>query len=478
MVGNEDLKNQTPRSRGRTTRCEQRVREGSRQVLAAWERFAAGGDDIRGVPQPVLRSWYRCRDVYRVDPQLPGAPRATLGRHSSATPHDTVFAQLGGIAAATVAGNDDCLATVTDGNGRILASWGNGPSMRKATDNSLAPLFAWSEPAVGTNGMGTALSQRGPVSVRGPEHWCAALHAWDCIGIAILDPVTRSPVAALNVSSWRHGAPVTSHILVEQTRAVRKGLQYQALRDADDITQAFLRADRHSRCALVALDLAGSVIASNHRARQLFGDLPQCILRDPAQRWRAETTILREIARKATTWSYIEPEWSGSVDLGAVFGGPAEMFNLVPLWSSDCVVGLLLISSEQCSDEVVAAEDGVDARRAAHVPARVPAVRDGRLLLLLPEEIRYAEAARHDVWLVTDRGRIRANTHGIEQAERELEPLGFMRVHRSYLVNLGRICEVSNQRKGVMTLSTLPHMQERIPVSRRCSVELRQTLGL
>jgi DNA-binding LytR/AlgR family response regulator len=62
--------------------------------------------------------------------------------------------------------------------------------------------------------------------------------------------------------------------------------------------------------------------------------------------------------------------------------------------------------------------------------------------------------------------------------ERELVPFGFMRVHRSYVINLARIREISHHGKGILTLSTDPHRHEEIPVSRRCAVTLRDQLGL
>jgi len=105
-------------------------------------------------------------------------------------------------------------------------------------------------------------------------------------------------------------------------------------------------------------------------------------------------------------------------------------------------------------------------------------MRNGCTLFLLPSEIRYAEALRHDVWLATDQGRLRAATHGLDNVERELSQFGFVRIHRSYVVNIGRICEIDHHGKGVLTLSTHPQKQEGIPVSRRYAVKLRQLLGL
>ena len=77
-----------------------------------------------------------------------------------------------------------------------------------------------------------------------------------------------------------------------------------------------------------------------------------------------------------------------------------------------------------------------------------------RALMLSSIEIRYAEARRHDVWLATDRGWMRAATHGLDNVVDELTKFGFVRIHRSYVVNIARICEVQHHGKGVLTLST------------------------
>jgi DNA-binding LytR/AlgR family response regulator len=120
----------------------------------------------------------------------------------------------------------------------------------------------------------------------------------------------------------------------------------------------------------------------------------------------------------------------------------------------------------------------VQASSSQAIPNRIVGVRDGRALLLSPSEIRYAEARRHDVWLATDRGWLRAATHGLDNVVQELSKFGFVQVHRSYVVNVARICEIEHHGKGTLTLSTHPQKQEAIPVSRRYTVKLRSLLGL
>ncbi|MFC4948793.1 LytTR family DNA-binding domain-containing protein [Pseudonocardia sp. GCM10023141] len=109
---------------------------------------------------------------------------------------------------------------------------------------------------------------------------------------------------------------------------------------------------------------------------------------------------------------------------------------------------------------------------------RIAALTSDSTLLLDPTEIRFAEANRHVVWLIADCGRFRAATRGIDKLEAELSVFGFVRVHRSFLVNPGRIRRVHRQGNGVITLNTDAGHAECIPVSRRCTQIVRRTLGI
>jgi hypothetical protein len=445
--------------------------------LAAWERFAAGDDNVQGIPPPILLSWYRCRDVHKVDPQL-SRPPAASGRGSHRLVHGSVYAQLGGIASAIVERSENSLATVTDGAGRVLACWGRGEVRNRAVDSNLAPFFAWSEAATGTNGMGTAIMQQQPVLVRGPEHWRQALHDWTCAGVAIHDPVTHQPLAALNVSScWGDEVPVLVDRLAADLDAVRSSLHEQALQDGLLVSRAFIEADRSSRDKLLAVDIAGNIIAANEAARALLDGLPNGFLLDPTSRGKSGCAALRSIVTQSVDNLRDDPHWVGVADIGAVLTGRSEMFSLVPVNSTDGVIGWVLSSGRGTRDGAEVTSAPVPAPAPDH-PSRIVAFQEGHVLLLSPSEIRYAEADRHAVWLTTDVGRVRAATRGMDHVERELTPFGFIRVHRSYLVNVERIREVDYQGKGILTVSTAPNKNELIPVSRRNAAVLRGLLGL
>jgi hypothetical protein len=312
--------------------------------------------------------------------------------------------------------------------------------------------------------------------VRGPEHWCKALHGWSCLGVAVYDLATREALAALNVSAWESPVPISAHQLAREMRVVHHGLRQRAWRDAAEVADAFADASRSAHGALLAVDAAGHVIAANEKVQAFVERLPAGSALDPAERHRGDRPGLAEIARRAVQRVQAEPQWVGSADLGSLLGGGSQLFEVRPILSAEGVIGLILSDENSADGEAISAEMQVSSAPA--IPSRIVGLRDGRALLLPPSEIRYAEARRHDVWLATDRGWLRAATHGLDNVVQELSGFGFVRVHRSYVVNIARICEIEHHGKGVLTLSTHPQKQEAIPVSRRYTARLRSLLGL
>jgi DNA-binding LytR/AlgR family response regulator len=65
----------------------------------------------------------------------------------------------------------------------------------------------------------------------------------------------------------------------------------------------------------------------------------------------------------------------------------------------------------------------------------------------------------------------------ISSLERRLAPQGFMRVHRSFLVNLDDVHDVEVSRSGLMELK-VERVDASVPVSRRRASEVKARLGL
>lgn len=105
-------------------------------------------------------------------------------------------------------------------------------------------------------------------------------------------------------------------------------------------------------------------------------------------------------------------------------------------------------------------------------------MREHRMVLLRLPEVCFAESDGNDVWLSTDQGRLRSASPGLDRLDGELADAGFLRVHRRYVVNLGRIREVERGLKGELTLVMDDRNHQMVPVSRRNAPAVRRALDI
>lgn len=99
----------------------------------------------------------------------------------------------------------------------------------------------------------------------------------------------------------------------------------------------------------------------------------------------------------------------------------------------------------------------------------------GRTVLLDVKEVLYATAARGYSYLVTSTGR-HLVSQSLVELERKLGTRGFFRVHRAYVINLGKARELVPDFAGA--LQVVMENDDRVPVSRRQARALKKLLGL
>lgn len=117
---------------------------------------------------------------------------------------------------------------------------------------------------------------------------------------------------------------------------------------------------------------------------------------------------------------------------------------------------------------------------AEQAPARVeriPVEKAGKKLLVAVEDILYVMAKDDYSYLYTAADRY-LSTISLAQLETKLEPVGFFRIHRRYLVNLSRVKEVVPMYGGTLLLTLSDEAGTQIPVSRRRVPALKKALGL
>jgi len=438
------------------------------------ERFLAGDDVTDGVRPEVLLSWYRCRDDYAVDPLQERAPSAREREPWQLLEEKVVVTELAGVAKAIEAEVEalGALVAITDGRGGILAAWGDRDTLRRAEDANLSARCAWSEQGAGTNGMGTALESEGPIMIRGPEHWCAGFHDWDCAGVAIRDPVARTPLGALDVSSPK--APLPNSVLTwlrKAQQAIEGELRDHAVHTLRDLAAVYWEEERSARGPLAAADTGGRLLLANADARRYFGIARPDRPRDLA----VESPRLHAALRQAVERAHRDGEWMGVANL--VIPGRGETpVSFRPAVRDDRLVGILLGVPGRSTDAEPLTTGGESLAPAQ--PGRLVGLQGDRMVLVSAGEIRYAEADGSYVWLDTDRGRLRVPERGMAALEQRLAGYGFLRVHRHYLVNPRRVKEMAPGPNGLICLVLDVTDGLPVPVARRRAAEVRRLLAL
>lgn len=118
------------------------------------------------------------------------------------------------------------IMVVTDADGTILWREGAHSLLRAADAVGLAPGMRWSEEAIGTNAMGTALAVDAPVSIHSAEHLVRTVHSWTCAAAPVHDPDTGTIIGAIDITGPLH----TAHPAMVQLVAATAQLAENQLR--------------------------------------------------------------------------------------------------------------------------------------------------------------------------------------------------------------------------------------------------------
>lgn len=108
---------------------------------------------------------------------------------------------------------------------------------------------------------------------------------------------------------------------------------------------------------------------------------------------------------------------------------------------------------------------------------RIPVEKAGKKLLVSVDDILFIMAKDDYSYLHTEADRY-LSTMSLASLETKLEPVGFFRIHRRYLVNLSSVKEVVPMYGGTLLLTLTDANATQIPVSRRRVPALKKALGL
>lgn len=246
-----------------------RIAEHSGRVEAALSGSAAARS-------PVVASWSRSARLYGLDPSAQSRPermtepefRSARERMepliAAASPYlDKLFAAVGGVG---------CCVLLADAEGVPLERRGAAAEDGTFRDWGLWTGTCWSEAAQGTNGIGTALTERRAVTIHRDQHFLARNTVLSCMTSPILGH-DGAVLGALDVSSCRDDltegfAGLIAHSVADTARRI----EAEAFRLAFPQARLVLvpGSDRGAG-ALLAVDGDDLVVGATRAARVMLG---------------------------------------------------------------------------------------------------------------------------------------------------------------------------------------------------------------
>ncbi|WP_433801590.1 sigma-54-dependent Fis family transcriptional regulator [Actinomycetospora sp. CA-084318] len=202
-----------------------------------------------GVPEVIEASWRRC-----VGEQVPVAPARIDYREPDDEPSplrraaqpvlDRLRWSLADVPVAMV---------LSDATGRIVARHVEVRRQRRLMDRAhAAEGFDFSEPSIGTNGLGTVIVERRPVLVRGPEHYNAELEGLTCAGAPVVEPYTGRLLGCFSLAcATRDVHPLMTAMTGDVAHQIRAALLDQLGDRRRQLLEAYLAVDRAGSASLV-----------------------------------------------------------------------------------------------------------------------------------------------------------------------------------------------------------------------------------
>ncbi|RAS70590.1 GAF domain-containing protein [Lentzea atacamensis] len=196
--------------------------------------------DLGEATRPVIAESWRRSLAARVDPDRHEAPVVYApdeiadlrGTHPLATTVPLLRHTLS---------MDDTIMIVTDTRGHILWCEGDNGVRHKAERVHLTEGSRWSEDAIGTNAMGTALATGKPVTVHSREHLVRTYHGWTCAASPVHDPHSGLLLGVVDVSGpLRTMHPAVAQLVSAAATLAEHHLRQHLVRREHVLTLNFL----------------------------------------------------------------------------------------------------------------------------------------------------------------------------------------------------------------------------------------------
>ncbi len=143
--------------------------------------------------------------------------------------------------------DSDAILLLCNPDGVVMQVSGAAHIRRQGERNNLQPGGHWSEKAIGTNAIGTALHLCKPVTISENEHYCAAIRHWACAAVPLRDPVDGRLLGAIDISGIPGAGFATAGAIVATlAQEIETALREADLNEQREVLELFL-VDRLSQ---------------------------------------------------------------------------------------------------------------------------------------------------------------------------------------------------------------------------------------
>lgn len=208
------------------------------------ERFLVGESVETGVRSPILNSWLRCRllGLSPDETELPYRddfdPDSRLVRAAGPV-LDQLQSRFSG---------SRMNVSVADANGTVLQRRFGEPSLaRTLPPIQSVPGFVFAERFAGTNGIGLALAERGPIQVYGAEHFAERAQSNACCAVPIRDQLSGR-IAGVLCFGYPHAYehPALPVLLRRAAETIERRLMEQSSARERGLLRAYLDAEQRA----------------------------------------------------------------------------------------------------------------------------------------------------------------------------------------------------------------------------------------
>lgn len=157
--------------------------------LHTWKKFVDEGVlDSNRINERISESWYRCKQA-NVNPHMnKGQKILSSNIFQDQKKKSEIFLDIAIPQIQNMRKTIDelqMMALLIDPDGYVLSLSGNKQTLQRAKQINFIEGVKWTEAAVGTNAIGTALEIEEAIMISGTEHYSVASHSWSCAAAPI-----------------------------------------------------------------------------------------------------------------------------------------------------------------------------------------------------------------------------------------------------------------------------------------------------